>query len=120
MRAFGLQTTAVTYTTLMNAAVSLGNTNKSVELYTQGSNLLTPTIRSNPQRLDLHGASLAVSKAAIFFHRNQQTLPNIIVVGKGNHSETDPSLREGIPIFLSELSIQHEFDSHNNGRIILH
>ena len=119
MKSVAIEPTAITYSTLIEIAIASNDIERALFIYTQGSDLLAPTIQSNPQRLDLHGASLAVSKAAILFHRNQQTLPNIIVEGKGNHSENDPVLREGIPTFLNELSIQHQFDPENDGRIIL-
>ena len=67
MREARIQATAITYNTLIEIAISSNDIGKAIELYDQGSNLLAPTILSHPQGLDLHGASLAVSKAAILF-----------------------------------------------------
>tara|TARA_A100001388_G_C28367126_1_gene310684 strand:- start:125 stop:544 length:420 start_codon:yes stop_codon:yes gene_type:complete len=119
MREADIQPDTVTYTTLIEGAISSNAISKAIEVYRKGSELLDPTIRSNPVRLDLHGASLAIAKVAILSLHDQNNLPKIIVVGKGNHSETDPVLRENIPSFLQQLGLDYVLDSNNNGRLIL-
>ena len=54
-----------------------------------------------------------------FYYGDQNNLPKIIVVGKGNHSETDPVLRDNLPSFLQQLGLDYVLDSNNNGRLIL-
>ena len=119
MKEAGIQPTAVTYSTLIEGTISSNAISKAIEVYRKGSELLGPSIRSNPTCLDLHRASLAMAKAAILSLHDQNNLPKIIVVGKGNHSETAPVLRENIPSFLKQLGLDYVLDPNNNGRLIL-
>ena len=111
----GIKPDEVTYSIIINLALTENNMQRAKEFYDQIEEKHKPIMRDG-NTLDLHMVMVGCAKYSILMHLNSNASFKIDP-GKGTHSRGNPVLCFEIPKFLQEKSIM--FESDYNGIITI-